>query len=340
MIDATVLDEAEVGVSATVRDGRLLVDPGDLAATLGWELKPEGLCRGDVCVPVADRRPLADEDGRIDLVELGAALGREVVADVDEGVVAYGNATAPVILADAEAPPFTLQGMDGRPVSLADHAGKKKVLVTWASWCGCRYELPAWQELQDELSDFGFTVLSVSLDDSADAAREWVDAASPTYPVAVDPDHVLPERYGIVNVPSTVWIDENDRVVRPPAIAPGDDMWREFTKIDSSVHHDALRRWVRDGEEPMAEDDVKERLTAAPPELRTARLERRVAAYLHRSGRDDAAERHFERAVELAPFDFTIRRGSMPLRGSDPFGAEFFAFWEEWEAAGRPGYQA
>ncbi len=339
MIDATVLDESEIVVPATARDGRLLVNPSDLAATLGWELKPEGLCRGGVCVPVSDRRRLVDDDGRFDLVELGSALGLEVVADIDEGVVAFGDANAPVILADAEAPPFTLEGMDGQPVTLADHAGKKKVLVTWASWCGCRYELPAWQALQDELSDFGFTVLSVSLDDSADAAREWVDAASPTYPVAVDPDHVLPERYGIVNVPSTVWIDENDRVVRPPTIAPGDDMWREFTKIDSSVHHDALRRWVRDGEEPMAEGDVKQRLAPAPPELRTARLERRVAAHLHRAGRDEAAERHFERAVELAPFDFTIRRGSMPLRGSDPFGAEFFAFWEEWEAAGRPGYE-
>ncbi len=154
--------------------------------------------------------------------------------------------------------------------------------------------------------------------------------------MVLDREHLVGELYGIVNVPSVVWIDEDDRVVRPPVIAPGDDMFRDFTDIDSSVHHAQLRAWVHDGTPPPR--SPHEQVMVPTDDEQLARLERRVGAYLARAGRGDDAERHFARAAELAPMDWTIRRGTMPLRGADPFGEEFFAFVEEWVAAGRPGY--
>jgi len=167
------------------------------------------------------------------------------------------------------------------------------------------------------------------------AAREWIAAAAPTHPSLVDPEHVVADRLAITNVPSSVWIDEEDRIVRPPVIAPVDDLFKDFTGVDSSVHHDQLRAWVRDGVMPPARE-----VQGPSPEEQLARAERRLGAYLHRRGRDDRAVVHFARAADLAPMDWTIRRGTLPLVGDDPFGQTFFDFMNEWTEAGRPGYGA
>ena len=135
-------------------------------------------------------------------------------------------------------------------------------------------------------------------------------------------------------------IDEDGRIVRPPLMAPGDDQFREYTKIDSSLHHEALRRWVKDDVAPLSNDELDARWVSPSAEARTARAERRLAMHLLRAGRHADADRHLAAALELAPDDFTIQRGSMPVRGEDPFGAAFFEFWEAWEARGRPGYDA
>jgi peroxiredoxin len=317
------------------------VGAAELAAATGWDLKPSGLCRGEVCVPLLGREITAPDDAtRIDVFAWAEALGLLTATDEDASVVAVTPAAATRArdTADGSAPPLTLNDVDGNPVSFDDLSGHKRVLVTWASWCGCRHELGGWQRLQDELADSGLKLFSVALDADPEDARPWIDAASPSYPVAVDTAHVTAERYGITNVPSVVWIDENDRIVKPPTIAPGDDQFREFTKIDSEQHHDLLRAWVREGTLPESSD-------AAPP-VRTdaeqqALAERRVAAHLQRRGLAEAALAHLARAQELAPWDWTVRRGGIAMTGGDPFlGDEFLEFWEKWDAEGRPGYTA
>lgn len=317
----------------------LVVDAAALAEATGWTLKPDGLCRGETCVPLLGR-VVADPDdaSRIDLAAWADALGLLLAADPTEKVVALVPAAAARArdLGDGRAPSLTLPDVDGNPLSFEDLSGHKRVLVTWASWCGCRHELAGWQALQDELADTGLKVFSVALDADPEDARPWIEAGSPSYPVAVDTAHVTAERYGITNVPSVVWIDEEDRVVKPPTIAPGDDQFVEFTKIDSEQHHQLLRRWVREGVLPAsAEAPMSERTD----DEQRALAERRVAACLQRRGRTEAARAHLARARELAPWDWTVRRGGIAMTGGDPFlGEEFTSFWEEWDASGRPGY--
>jgi hypothetical protein len=151
---------------------------------------------------------------------------------------------------------------------------------------------------------------------------------------------VIAERLAIFNVPTVIWIDEDDRVVRAPVMAPVDDLFKDFTHVDSTVHHTQLRAWVNDDVLPFTQAEARAKIPAPTEDEQLARTHRRLGAHLYRMGRQDRAAVHFGRAAELSSMDFTIRRGTMPMRGGDPFGQEFFDFWNEWEAAGRPGYQS
>ncbi len=183
-------------------------------------------------------------------------------------------------------------------------------------------------------------MLTVALDKSPEDARPWVEAAKPTHPSLVDTEHRLADLYGIVNVPTGVWIDERGRIVRPNDPTFGTDTFVEMHGIRSGPHLDALRAWVRSGTLPFDEAGVRRRQTLPAPEEQLARAEFAIAWHLHRRGRIEAAERHFVRAGELAPLDLTIRRGSMPIRGLDPMGEPFVALYQEWLQSGRPYYVA
>jgi hypothetical protein len=112
----------------------LAVDAAALAAATGWELKTEGLCRGEVCVPLLGR-DVAAGDGRIDLAGWAGALGLPFASDVDEGVAAVVDAPdAEAIRPGAPAPDVTLPDLDGQPVSFSRFTGRKRVLLAWASW--------------------------------------------------------------------------------------------------------------------------------------------------------------------------------------------------------------
>jgi hypothetical protein len=195
-----------------------------------------------------------------------------------------------------------------------------------------------WQALHEELGGAGFTVITVALDKSVDDARPWIDAAHPTHPSLIDTRHVIADLFNIVNVPTSVWIDERGQIARPNDVAFGTDTFRHITSVDSSRYLAAVRAWVR-GERPASAARARE-LTPVPSDAdQQARAEFGLAEWLWEQGRPEAAERHFARAGELAPHDFTIRRGSMPMRGLDPFGPDFRAMIMAWGQAGHVYYQ-
>ena len=179
----------------------------------------------------------------------------------------------------------------------------------------------------------------MALDKTPEDARPWIQAAAPTHPSLIDTRHLVADLYNMVNVPTVVWIDEAGRIVRPNDVAYGNNKWQEAHGFDAEVHKSALRAWVR-GEVtiPFAPERARELQVLPSPEHQEARAEFALGQWLWEQGRQDAAEPHFVRAGELAPQDFTIRRGSMPMRDIDPMGPEFFAMVQEWSAAGEDYY--
>ena len=186
-----------------------------------------------------------------------------------------------------------------------------------------------WQALYEELGAHGFVPITVALDKDPEDARPYIERAHPTHPSLIDTEHVLAELYHLVNVPTMIWIDEQGRIVRPHDSQFGTDPFTAFHGKHSAPYLDALRAWVREGKGALDPATVHGHQLLPTPETQLARAHRTLAWWLHRHGRTEAAERHFVRAGELAPKDWTIRRGSMPIRGINPMGPEFFELAKE-----------
>jgi peroxiredoxin len=88
---------------------------------------------------------------------------------------------------------FTLNDLEGRPVSLGQHLAQRDVVVLdfWATWCRpCLIEMPFLQELYTQHRDKGFVVLAVSMDgpESESQVRPTVRRYGFTFPVLLDRD--------------------------------------------------------------------------------------------------------------------------------------------------------
>lgn len=132
----TVVDgDRVVDVLGDVETDTVLLDPAMLEPAIGWTLRPEGLCRGNVCVQI--RHP--DElhvDGAVSLRGVAEALRRPFAMSNDPAVAVLGESTEALdpALVDHRAPAFTLPDLDGHEISLDDYAGRKRMLLAWSSW--------------------------------------------------------------------------------------------------------------------------------------------------------------------------------------------------------------
>jgi hypothetical protein len=122
---------------AEIAGDALWLSAREAEAATGWVAKTEGLCRGEVCVPLPPGREAELVRGAcVNVAALWRHLGRPVVHSERGHVWALGESARDraATLRSLEAPDFTLPDAAGRPHSLSDYRGRKVFLVTWASW--------------------------------------------------------------------------------------------------------------------------------------------------------------------------------------------------------------
>lgn len=124
---------AESGEFTVAATNGLCASAADAEKVTGWTLKPEGMCRDELCVPLTGD---ARRDGNVDIAAFWRTLGHPVVSDRPGDVWVLGTAaeSRATALSRLEAPDFTLPDLAGVPHTLSAFRGKKVFLTTWASW--------------------------------------------------------------------------------------------------------------------------------------------------------------------------------------------------------------
>ncbi len=106
---------------------RLDIGAEEFQHATGWEIKPEGACRADVCVPLPA--------GNFDLTAAADRLGMSIVADADHALWAIGPETlGGRALASADASDFALPDLDGNIIPITSLRGQKVLIVSWAPY--------------------------------------------------------------------------------------------------------------------------------------------------------------------------------------------------------------
>jgi peroxiredoxin len=113
------------------------------------------------------------------------------------------------------APDFTLKDLTGQAHHLADFRGKVVFLNVWATWCApCRMEMPSMENLYRRLHGKDFVMLAVNEDEEGRAVQPFVNEMGLTFPVLIDPNGVVPPRYGVTGYPETFIIDRGGKIIQ------------------------------------------------------------------------------------------------------------------------------
>ncbi len=124
----------------------------------------------------------------------------------------------PVAQVGSPAPDFQLRNLDGQAVSLSDFQGKPILINFWATWCPpCREEMPYLQQAYEEWTGKGLILLAIDIAESPATVRDFLQANKLSLPVLLDTNKDVSQKYGIVAIPTTFFVDK-DSIIREKVV--------------------------------------------------------------------------------------------------------------------------
>jgi peroxiredoxin len=320
LADTALYNDHAIELEKTIADPNdLWVTPADLEKINGFVVKPQGMCLGEICIPLpkkAEGELTVTRDGQqwINATELARKLGQAYAVDRDSGTWSFAAIPAQraSFLESAVAPDFELKDREGKTVRLSDFRGKKVMLVTWASWCGCRLDVPKWEPIYQKLKDEKFEVISVAQDTGGEAAAGPIfDAAKVSYTTIIDADHKISSLFNFVNVPSAAWIDEQGRVVRINEGTYADEYKLGTTQFGSKDYAPAVEDWVKNGESSKyawSKEKVAERIRPQSSDEAKAEALFKLGIYFYKHDDLKKAKQYWDEAAALYPDSWNINR--------------------------------
>ncbi len=146
------------------------------------------------------------------LVFSGLICSPARASDIDSGLARRAGMEAyPLPL---KAPSLRLPDLAGEPRSADEFKGRVVLLNFWASWCApCREEFPSLERLQLALGGRDFTVLAVSVADSAAGVARFLGGRRPPFEILMDDDQRVAQAWRAAGVPVTYLLDRRGRIL-------------------------------------------------------------------------------------------------------------------------------
>ena len=318
VVHMTTVTELSKTLPATGQED-LWVAAEDLPRINGFTLKSEGMCKGDICIPVrqdkdSDLYRAGQGSKWLNLTQFARNLQQSHVHDAETDTWSFGEIplTRDRFLQSAEAPDFELKDRTGKLVKLSDFRGKKVMLVTWASWCGCRLDVAAWQPIYQELKAKNFELISVAEDTAGEAAAGPIfDAAKVTYTSLIDPQHLISSLYNFVNVPSAAWIDEQGKIVRINEGTYAKSHKMAAMTIGTDDYTPALRDWIEKGADSQyawSKQQVAGKIRSKSAAEAKAEAIFQLGTYFHQQKNQGKAEQYWNLAQTMFPDSWNIHR--------------------------------